>query len=252
MAAARQNRHGHRDATMILIAFRHGLRASEPVDLRWDQVDFARAVLHVRRVKQGTPSIHPLRGGIARPAPASTREQAQPVRVHQRAGCTVHHCRVRPHDRAGSVSCRPRVQGTRTCSGTPAASRSPMRATIRAPCKPISGTGIFSTRSATPSWHPTGSRISGGTDPPDLVMDRSAPKHPDDAKRYQGTISITSQCNPHNGSLSWTRKYWLGTEACATAQKKPCTRPLRGMRQQRLPGKVSIAQDLRNNQASVS
>jgi type 1 fimbriae regulatory protein FimB/type 1 fimbriae regulatory protein FimE len=37
MAAARQNRHGHRDATMILVAFRHGLRASEAVDLRWDQ-----------------------------------------------------------------------------------------------------------------------------------------------------------------------------------------------------------------------
>jgi integrase len=35
MAAARKNRHGHHDATMILIAFRHGLRASELVDLRW-------------------------------------------------------------------------------------------------------------------------------------------------------------------------------------------------------------------------
>ena len=62
MAAARGNRYGHRDATMILIAFRHGLRASEAVDLRWDQVDFTRAVLHVRRVKGGTPSVHPLSG----------------------------------------------------------------------------------------------------------------------------------------------------------------------------------------------
>jgi integrase len=60
MVAARQNRHGHRDATMILIAFRHGLRASELVDLRWDQVDFDRALLHVRRAKGGTPSVHPL------------------------------------------------------------------------------------------------------------------------------------------------------------------------------------------------
>ena len=66
MAAARQNRHGHRDATLILIAFRHGLRASEAVDLRWDQVDFSRAVLHVRRVKQGTPSVHPLSGSEMR------------------------------------------------------------------------------------------------------------------------------------------------------------------------------------------
>src|SRR3954453_943180 len=66
IAAARWNRHGHRDATMILIAFRHGLRASEAVDLRWDQVDFTRAVLHVRRVKHGTPSIHPLSGSEMR------------------------------------------------------------------------------------------------------------------------------------------------------------------------------------------
>jgi type 1 fimbriae regulatory protein FimB/type 1 fimbriae regulatory protein FimE len=62
MFTARQNRNGRRDATMILLAFRHGLRASETVDLRWEQVDFSRAVLHVRRVKGGTPSVHPLSG----------------------------------------------------------------------------------------------------------------------------------------------------------------------------------------------
>ena len=32
--AASGNRYGHRDSTMILIAFRHGLRASELIDLR--------------------------------------------------------------------------------------------------------------------------------------------------------------------------------------------------------------------------
>jgi integrase len=48
---------------MILVAFRHGLRAAELVDLRWDQVELGRnAVLHVRRVKQGVPSVHPLQG----------------------------------------------------------------------------------------------------------------------------------------------------------------------------------------------
>src|SRR5450755_1789588 len=51
MAAARGNRWGHRDATMILTAYRHGLRASELVDLRWDQIDFDTATLAVRRVK---------------------------------------------------------------------------------------------------------------------------------------------------------------------------------------------------------
>ena len=60
--AAKSNRYGHRNATMILLAFRHGLRASELVDLRWDQVDFNQAVLHVRRVKNGTPATHPLTG----------------------------------------------------------------------------------------------------------------------------------------------------------------------------------------------
>src|SRR5271155_1703904 len=60
--AAKCNRHGHRDATMILVTYRHGLRAAELVDLQWSQVDFGAAVLHVRRVKRGTPATHPLRG----------------------------------------------------------------------------------------------------------------------------------------------------------------------------------------------
>ena len=60
--AAKDNRWGHRDSTMVLLAFRHGLRASELVDLCWEQVDLENAILHVRRVKQGTPATHPLTG----------------------------------------------------------------------------------------------------------------------------------------------------------------------------------------------
>jgi type 1 fimbriae regulatory protein FimB/type 1 fimbriae regulatory protein FimE len=61
--AAKANRRGQRDATMILIAFRHGLRAAELVDLRWDQVDLGRnACLHVRRVKNGIATTHPIQG----------------------------------------------------------------------------------------------------------------------------------------------------------------------------------------------
>jgi integrase len=64
---ARQGRYGHRDATLILTAFRHGLRASEICDLEWSQVEFGRsASLHVRRVKNGKPSVHPLRGDEVR------------------------------------------------------------------------------------------------------------------------------------------------------------------------------------------
>jgi integrase len=58
----KNNRYGHRDALMVLLAFRHGLRPGEIVDLRWDQVDFKSANLHVRRLKNGTPSTHPLTG----------------------------------------------------------------------------------------------------------------------------------------------------------------------------------------------
>ena len=61
--AARLGRYGHRDAALILVAYRHGLRASEICDLEWSQVEFGRnATLHVRRAKNGKPSAHPLRG----------------------------------------------------------------------------------------------------------------------------------------------------------------------------------------------
>ena len=61
-AASRVGRHGHRDATLILIAYRHGLRVSELVALRWDQVDPEQGLPHVSRLKNGVPSTHPLRG----------------------------------------------------------------------------------------------------------------------------------------------------------------------------------------------
>jgi integrase len=54
---------------------RHGLRASELVDLRWDQVDFRTASLHVRRVKRGTPSTHPIPGDELRALRRLQREQ---------------------------------------------------------------------------------------------------------------------------------------------------------------------------------
>jgi type 1 fimbriae regulatory protein FimB/type 1 fimbriae regulatory protein FimE len=59
---AKHNRYGQRDATMILVAYRHGLRASEVCDLEWSAIDFTRAELHVTRRKGGTPATHPIRG----------------------------------------------------------------------------------------------------------------------------------------------------------------------------------------------
>ena len=76
MKATKDNRYGHRDATMILVAYRHGLRVSELVDLRWEQVDLKGGVLHVRRVKQGTPATHPLTGRELRALRRLEREAA--------------------------------------------------------------------------------------------------------------------------------------------------------------------------------
>jgi type 1 fimbriae regulatory protein FimB/type 1 fimbriae regulatory protein FimE len=77
MGAAKGNRNGHRDATAILIAFRHGLRASELVDLRWDQIDFEGSRMHVRRLKKGTPATHPLVGDEQRALRRLQREAPQ-------------------------------------------------------------------------------------------------------------------------------------------------------------------------------
>src|SRR5262245_64201243 len=60
--AARGNRWGHRDATAILIAYRHGLRAGELVVRRWDYIDWRTGKLHVRRSKGGLTSVHPIGG----------------------------------------------------------------------------------------------------------------------------------------------------------------------------------------------
>jgi integrase len=60
--AAKGNRRGARDGLMILLAYRHGLRAAEVVDLRWEQIDFKTATLHIRRAKNGTAATHPLSG----------------------------------------------------------------------------------------------------------------------------------------------------------------------------------------------
>ena len=64
MAAARSRpgRYGHRDATLILLAYRHGLRVSELTSLRWDMLDLTQGQLHVRRLKNGRASVHTVRG----------------------------------------------------------------------------------------------------------------------------------------------------------------------------------------------
>jgi type 1 fimbriae regulatory protein FimB/type 1 fimbriae regulatory protein FimE len=75
LAVVRKNRWGHRDGTMILTTYRHGFRPAELVDLRWEQCEFASGSLHVRRVKRGTPSTHPILGDELRALRRLQREQ---------------------------------------------------------------------------------------------------------------------------------------------------------------------------------
>lgn len=61
-AAGKGSRYPQRDRALLLLAYRHALRVGELVALRWDQVDLKAGLLHVVRLKNGTPSTHPLRG----------------------------------------------------------------------------------------------------------------------------------------------------------------------------------------------
>jgi type 1 fimbriae regulatory protein FimB/type 1 fimbriae regulatory protein FimE len=75
--SASKNRQCYRDGLMVLLAFRHGLRAAEVCDLRWEQIDFATATLHVRRIKHGTPATHPLTGREMRALRRHQRESGR-------------------------------------------------------------------------------------------------------------------------------------------------------------------------------
>jgi integrase len=81
-AARKRSRYGHRDATMILIAYRHGLRATELCGLRWDQID-----LNTGR-KGGIDNVHPLSGREIRSLRQLRREnmESRYVFVTERSG----------------------------------------------------------------------------------------------------------------------------------------------------------------------
>ena len=77
MAVAKQSgRYGHRDATAIVLAYRHGLRASELVELQWDQIDFVQKMIRINRVKNGTGSMHYLGNSELRALRRLQRESA--------------------------------------------------------------------------------------------------------------------------------------------------------------------------------
>jgi type 1 fimbriae regulatory protein FimE len=61
-AAKKMGRYGQRNATLLLLMYRHGLRVSEAIALRWSQIDFKQGHVHVRRLKNGKPSVQRLAG----------------------------------------------------------------------------------------------------------------------------------------------------------------------------------------------
>lgn len=87
-AARKVGRHGHRDATLILLMYRHGLRVSEAIALRWEMIDFKQGLLQVNRAKRGVASTHPLHGPELRALRQLQRDypQAPYVFVTERKG----------------------------------------------------------------------------------------------------------------------------------------------------------------------
>jgi len=73
---AKLGRNGQRDELLILMLFRHALRVSEAIALKWEQVDLKLGLLHVKRVKNGTPATHPLGGTELRALRQLRRERS--------------------------------------------------------------------------------------------------------------------------------------------------------------------------------
>jgi integrase len=74
VAAAGDSRNPIRDRLLILMAFRHALRVSELVGLRWQQIHLDTATVHITRAKNGTPGNHGLQGDELRLLRALRRE----------------------------------------------------------------------------------------------------------------------------------------------------------------------------------
>ena len=87
--AARKGRYGRRNATLVLVMARHGLRVTEAIDLRWSQIDFSKGHLHVMRLKNGIDSVHPIQGDelrALRELKRSQEPQSAFVFTSERAG----------------------------------------------------------------------------------------------------------------------------------------------------------------------
>ena len=77
-AAKRTARNGHRNYCAVLLAYRHGLRVGELVDLRWSDVDFEAGTILIRRMKGSKSGNHPMMGDEIRALRKLQRESSGP------------------------------------------------------------------------------------------------------------------------------------------------------------------------------
>lgn len=105
--ARKVGRNRFRDALIITVAFRHGLRVAEVVALTCDQIHFEDGTIHVKRVKNGRAATHYLEGDELRHLKRLKRESAASrfVFCSERGGPldtrTVRHIVKRAGDEAG-------------------------------------------------------------------------------------------------------------------------------------------------------
>jgi integrase len=195
MNAARKNRWGHRDATMVLVAYRHGFRPAELVDLRWDQIDFTSGALHVRRVKRGTPSTHPILGDELRALRRLQREQdpKSPFVFTSERGAPFSTAGfARMIARAGAearLGFKAHPHMLRHACGF---ARSPTRGTTPEPCRLTWAIGISNTRCATRNCRQHGFGISGESESvPGFVRKLTSPRVAISTRAFPSRVKVT-------------------------------------------------------------
>ena len=161
--AAKANRWGHRDATMILVAFRHGLRSSELVDLRWDQSISPMPSCTFAGPRKAR--LAPIPSVAMKCGPCASCSGS---RIPSRRSCSpasgARRSLRRLCSHGGARWRRGQARLSRltpTCCDTPAGSRWLTKATIPGPFRPTWATETSSTRCDTPSCRRAGSRTSG-------------------------------------------------------------------------------------------